>query len=56
MSKTKEALKRVAAGEKVSTVARALGITTQVIYAAKKRERETTRCPCCQQVVRPTTK
>jgi DNA-binding phage protein len=52
MSKTQEALARVAAKEDIRVVAQDLGISTQAIYQARKREREAVRCPCCDQIIR----
>ena len=52
MSKSKEAARRVEAGEKVRDVARELGISTQAVNAARKRERDAVRCPCCDQIIR----
>jgi hypothetical protein len=52
MSKTQEALVRVAAKEDIRVVAQELGISTQAIYQARKREREAVRCPCCDQIIR----
>jgi hypothetical protein len=51
-SKTMQALDRVGAGEKISAIAKDLGISTAAIYAALKRREGKTICPCCGQVVR----
>lgn len=47
-----QALDRVGAGEKISAIAKDLGISTAAIYAALKRREGKTICPCCGQVVR----
>ncbi len=52
LSKTQQALIRVANGEKPPTIAKDLGISSAVIYAAMKKRIGKTICPCCGQVVR----
>jgi hypothetical protein len=52
LSKTQQALIRVANGEKAPTIAKDLGISSAVIYAAMKKRVGKTICPCCGQIVR----
>lgn len=52
ISKSKQAVRRVQAGETVRAVARDLDISEAAIYAELKREQGRERCPCCGQVVK----
>jgi hypothetical protein len=52
ISKTQQALLRVANGEKPPTIAKDLGISSAAIYAAMKKREGRVICPCCSQVVR----